>query len=279
MDPFKKRNPVEEWRRLKRSTIYRLHRRGIPLNRQDREICRLKNSHVGKRAFVIGNGPSLRVSDLELLRNEITFGSNKVYLAFDQTAWRPTYYSVSDRLVAKNNAAKIRTLDLRKILSDEVKEYFPDVTDVLWFHELFGTGDFSQNLLLGSCAGATIIYHQLQIAFYMGITEVYILGADFSFNVPAAKVATNVPGYTVALESKGESNHFHPDYRKPGEIWGVPDLDEQLRSFTKAKEVYESAGRKIINSSRQTKLEVFSRVPLETVLGLPERPIPSATSP
>ena len=38
------------------------------------------NCHAGKRAFVIGNGPSLRDTDLHKLAGEVTFGSNRIYL-------------------------------------------------------------------------------------------------------------------------------------------------------------------------------------------------------
>lgn len=41
-----------------------------PLTKDSREIKKMKNTHTGERCFIIGNGPSLRAEDLELLRNE-----------------------------------------------------------------------------------------------------------------------------------------------------------------------------------------------------------------
>jgi len=63
----------------------------------------LKNKHLNKRSFIIGTGPSLTIKDLELLENEITFGCNKLYLAFDNTDWRPTYFTMSDPIHLKNS--------------------------------------------------------------------------------------------------------------------------------------------------------------------------------
>ena len=36
------------------------------------------------------------MDDLEQLKNEVTFASTKIYLAFDMTSWRPSYYVVED---------------------------------------------------------------------------------------------------------------------------------------------------------------------------------------
>ena len=42
----------------------------------------LKDKHKGERCFIIGNGPSLKQTDLTKLKNEYTFGLNRIYLAF-----------------------------------------------------------------------------------------------------------------------------------------------------------------------------------------------------
>ena len=50
------------------------------------------------RAFVIGNGPSLKAEQLDLLHQNdcITFGVNRIHLIYDQTKWRPTYWVIMD---------------------------------------------------------------------------------------------------------------------------------------------------------------------------------------
>ena len=47
----------------------------------DAKLKALKDCHRGRRAVIVGNGPSLNVADLERLKDEITFASNKIYLA------------------------------------------------------------------------------------------------------------------------------------------------------------------------------------------------------
>ena len=48
------------------------------------------------RAFVIGNGPSLKAEHLDRLRNEVTFGVNRIHLIYPQTSWRPTSWVIMD---------------------------------------------------------------------------------------------------------------------------------------------------------------------------------------
>ena len=64
-------------------------------------LKQFQNIHIGERCFIVGNGPSLRCEDLDMLKQEITFGSNYIYKIFNKTDWRPTYYFNSDNMVLK----------------------------------------------------------------------------------------------------------------------------------------------------------------------------------
>jgi len=59
--------------------------------RQDsiRRLTALKDKHRGERCFIIGNGPSLRNTDLSCLRNEYTFGMNRIYLISRKSGLKP----------------------------------------------------------------------------------------------------------------------------------------------------------------------------------------------
>ena len=60
----------------------------------------LKDSRKGERCFIIGNGPSLRQTDLSRLKGEATFGMNRFYLAFPEIGFQTTYYlSVNDLVI------------------------------------------------------------------------------------------------------------------------------------------------------------------------------------
>ena len=86
----------------------------------------------------------------------------------------------------------------------------------------------------------------------MGCTEIVLIGVDHSYQLPSVK-----QGNRYIYE--GERNHFHPDYRAPGEAWHQPNLDVLERSYGKARDVCAASGIRIVNASRHSALTVFER--------------------
>ena len=224
-----------------------------------------KDIHKGERGFIIATGPSLKVSDLDRLVGEVTFSCNKIFLAFDQTDWRPTYYSIIDRLVAQEMSEKVREIRSTKIFSGVTRPFIHD-TDILWLRDLPSpvvdgnrVATFSTDLSVGTYGGATVVYTLMQMAYYMGIQTLYLLGLDFKFTASPDTGKKTAAG-EVILQQANEVNHFHPNYRQTQSYWTQPRLDEQYKAFICAKQAFEADGRQILNASRQTALDVFERV-------------------
>ena len=57
------------------------------------------NKHRGRRCFLIGNGPSLKQTDMSRLKGEFTFGTNRIYLMFPELGFPTTYYLSINSLV------------------------------------------------------------------------------------------------------------------------------------------------------------------------------------
>jgi hypothetical protein len=230
-----------------------------------------KGKHAGARAFIIGNGPSLRISDLDLLSEEITFACNKIYLAFPETAWKPTYYTVEDHLVAQQNQIEIEAMQkvAAKLFPHTLALHGIHFSDSLiypfiWKDVYPALPDFSDDAARGFHWGSTVVYTMLQLAAFMGIREVYLMGIDFSFSIPSQCEGTT--GKFKIYVSEGEHNHFHPDYRKPGEHWHQPNLEYQEKSFLSARNYFETHGGRIFNATRGGCLECFPRIDLDTLL-------------
>ena len=64
---------------------------GFPVTANDQKQAAFKDEDKGERCFVIGNGPSLGVSDLDRLRGETTFAAKKI--------WRPCRMCQTTRLM------------------------------------------------------------------------------------------------------------------------------------------------------------------------------------
>lgn len=243
-------------------------KKALPNKENDEKLFALKGYHKGRRAVIVGNGPSLKPEDLDCLKGEITFASNKIYLAFDETDWRPTYLTVTDTVVAENIQDYLKHSNLCKIFGHGAFQYFQDSNDVVFGNPpSSGVNLLEWDLVKGVSTGHSVLYWDLELAFWMGIREVYAIGLDFSFDVSSKPTGEKAMGNDV-LVAAGEVNHFHPDYRPKGELWTMPQMDEQREDFRFALEKYKSDGGMIYNASRKTKLDVWPRVDFDDVFGV-----------
>jgi hypothetical protein len=218
----------------------------------------LKNKHSNKRAFIIGNGPSLAVDDLELRKDEITFAANKIWLLFNQTEWRPTYYSITDRLEMRKNKDNINKVsaDLNFFPCFMVNEARQVLSNSIYFNNNPDSAD--SNLQDGLDIGPTVVYTLIRISIYMGFHEICLLGLDHNYMIPD-QYRNFKKGDNNIIISEGEMNHFHKDYRKKGEEWAQPELELLEKYYVKIKKYAEKHNIKIYNASRSTKLEVFEK--------------------
>ena len=252
----------------------RLAAEGVALTVNDRALLALRDRHRGQRAFIVGNGPSLRMDDLDRLVGEVTFGCNRIYLAFPETRFRPTYYTAIDALGVQLDAPAIDAVgvddpDMCKLMPYDVRPWLRRRAQCVFFDMGAGnlagfSGDPLRQELFG---GYSVLFIQMQLAFYMGVAEVYVIGCDHHWRIPAGE-PERVWGDAV-LTSEGERNHFHPDYRRPGERWNLPKVDLQEKAFAIARRHYERAGRRIFNATRGGQLEVFERRDFDEVVTRP----------
>ena len=120
----------------------------------------------------------------------------------------------------------------------------------------YRTPRFSLDAAQRLYCGQSVTYINLQLAFYMGFTEVYLIGMDFSYTIPASAI---IDGLSIT-STEDDPNHFHPDYFGTGKKWHDPQLDQVRKCYEHAKKVFEEQGRCIYNASKGGKLEVFPRV-------------------
>jgi len=222
---------------------------------QNDRIKEFHDIHKGKRCFIIATGPSLRVEDLNRLKEhgEICFSMNRIYNIFDRTDWRPDYYMIQDYEMIEDIADEVAALDLpykfvtslpesywRQIMLPLTIKYYSIIEDIRSC-----APRFSKDVSKCAYDGKTVTYACLQMAVYMGFEEIYLLGVDFN--------------YSEDIHSEG--NHFPGYHVKDKQIRLYPFSKERvLSAYESAKEFADSHDIRIYNATRGGKLEVFERV-------------------
>ncbi|MGN0674741.1 MAG: 6-hydroxymethylpterin diphosphokinase MptE-like protein [Oscillospiraceae bacterium] len=234
------------------------------LNRQrhfDRYFKEIKNSCKGKRCFIIGNGPSLTSNDLDMLVNEDCFASNHIYKIFGKTKWRPKYYAAVDRYIS---------------LPPDLEKYNFSGLFIGSYHWRFNKDDFKTAVCLRShqvlsdkkckfsddienCVyvTSTVSYVLMQIAVYMGYSEIYLLGFDHNYSLEV-----NEQGKVIKNENV--KSHYYSGKNDSA----IADINSMTLSYCKMRDYCKGNGIVIKNATRGGKLEVFERVDFDSLLNL-----------
>jgi len=266
------------------NTLLRASERVAPLpglsSDQQRILARnekFRNLHQGRRAFVIGTGPSLETQDLGPLRNEITFCLSGFWKHPIVEDWQPTYYCFSDPLTFDGS-------EVMKEFLGRVTAKVPDTTffvplaarEVVTAQDLLPAGQtfyFADYGDLGKMDVSEIDFTTfipgvmnvaqlcIMLAIYTGASPIYLLGLDHDW-----------------LAHTGETKHFytghaglekHPEVRPILADWGYKFLMEcQLTgwyAYESLLRLSERKGIEIVNATAGGFLDVFKRANYETL--------------
>lgn len=230
-------------------------------------LLALREKYAGtKRAFIIGNGPSLNDTDLSLLKDEVTFCVNGFFLKMPELGWEPTFYLVEDHLVAEDRAEAINALTGPIKLFPAYLAYCIDpAEDVVFFNhrprKSYPLGfDFTSDAASITYTGCTVTFTAMQLAHWLGFEEIYLIGVDASYSIPEDVEQSDQYGVGVLDMGSDDPNHFHPDYFGKGYRWHDPQVDKMLEAYSEARSYADAAGRPIYNATVGGELEVFQRV-------------------
>lgn len=231
------------------------------------ELAKFKDIHKGKRAFLIGNGPSLSMEDLSVLHqnHEICFAVNHIYKVYAQTVWRPDYLCMTDDICISECKDKFDRLmeESTFFVSDHVIRKYCDDPKLQQVH-LIPSGEFAPNMpefssdiTIGTYTGGNVVYGLMfQVAAYMGFDELYLLGVenDYQGGQP------------------DKQDHFIKNYYSPKEKERISVYDRNAFSSERIICAYQKAelysrkhGFRIYNATRGGKVEVFERVDFDTL--------------
>lgn len=233
----------------------------FPRSEDGRYMAGLKNSHKGERCFIIGNGPSLTSEDLTKLKDEFCFATNRIYYMFDKTEWRPSMYVSFDLDVIAKEVDKVQNVDCdTRLFNLNAKKYFK--RDDKRNHYFFLKGKFKINR---NGTGQTTVNDDLskfmtltdnvtgvclQLAFYMGFGEIYLIGVDHSYGSKSG--SGNAQNYFAGMK---------------GSIPPSFNLEATNKSYQTLCDYAKQKGIKVFNATRGGKLEIFERADFDSVVG------------
>jgi hypothetical protein len=219
-----------------------------------RRMQELHNSHAGERCFIIGNGPSLRQTDLSKLQRDYTFGLNRIYLIFSELGFTTSCLVSVNDLVLEQCAEEMKALKLPKYLTWRARRWFSGDRQAVFVDTDFtGAEGFSPDASGRVFEGFTVTYVALQLAFYMGFSQAILIGVDHNFS-------TQGPANKAVISQGDDPNHFSPNYFGAGFMWQLPDLQGSERAYRMAKNAYENNGRHVLDATIGGKLTIFPKV-------------------
>jgi len=225
------------------------------------------NQHRGRRAFVLGNGPSLNCHDLGVLKDEVVLVSNGFACHPILQAWQPQALGLSDPLYFEHpdefagEFARMRErlhcdffapIAAREVIA--ARGFLP--LDRCYFH--YGHGSMAEHrswtldLTRPMPSGQTVTLLLICIALYLGCDPVYLVGMDHDF-----------------LASPKKQTHFSEDYESGVNVptytsFGYRQLMEACalmwRGYENVARVAAQSGQRIFNASEGGFLDVFPRV-------------------
>ena len=219
-----------------------------------------KNIHKGQRCFIIATGPSLNKTPVSHIKNEIMFGVNTLYRGFDKYGIHPKYYVLGDGDIFHSQHKELLQTNTIMFLVGAPGHYYInnknyydsksncDVIPIQRLGRMNIKSDFSKDLTKGSYISGSVTIHCLQIAYYLGFEEVYLVGADCDY-------------------SKGHHYDGKRTIKKEAPVMSTEEGQQRVfKGYEICKRVFEKDGRKIYNATVGGKLEVFERQPLEVIV-------------
>ncbi len=220
-------------------------------------LKRYENIHRGQKAVILCNGPSLNSIDFDLLDGVFCFGLNKINLLFNRTQFRPSCIVAVNGLVIRQNQLFFETTNIPIFLdalhARRLMKFHTNHIHLCCYENAFAyrpTKFVSQ--------GGTVTFVALQLAFYMGFAEVALVGCDHYFS-------TSGRPHEELQGGKLDPNHFDPAYFA-NQTWQAPDLTMSEKSYAQALEAFQADGRRLVNASTQTKLDILPRTTLTEFL-------------
>lgn len=235
---------------------------GLLNEKKYESICSLKNAHKGERCFIVATGPSLTIEDLMALQGEVVMGVNSLVKLIDKLPYEIKYFGIQDSLVYNKIGSLIERSSLKTVfVTDKIYAKSKQLVDNKYIrfplyscrHAIHGemmplASGFTNDPSKVVYSGYSITFSMLQIAVYMGFSEIYLLGCDCNY------------------DTRGGNQHFVESGHVDKYASSVGE--RMIYAYKVAKEWLENnrPDVKVYNATRGGMLEVFPRKTVDQVI-------------
>lgn len=223
-----------------------------------KKLDALRDSHKGEQCVIIGNGPSLKNTDLTRLKDVFTIGMNRFYMAFPDLGFSTSILLTVNDLVIEQCADDLRKLPIPTFVSWRGRKHIQPSSNLHYLYTSYIKPRFNGDATGRLWEGATVTFVGMQLAYFLGFTQVILIGVDHNFTTKGT------PNTTV-VSTGDDPNHFHPGYFGQGFRWQLPDLETSEIAYSMARDAYMNAGREILDATVGGKLAVFPKVDFDTI--------------
>lgn len=254
----------------------------VPLEYQDiiQRNIRFCNIHQGERIFIIGNGPSIKNTDLKKIKDAKKMVVSNFYLHKDYAMVNPDYYCLAqftytdkfDEYSAYNwlqeignnskepqfffNISEKNLIDKCRCFEGKKINYmYLDVLNCDYYDEI----DITNKMMCGQ----SVTIDCIQLAIYMGFQSIYLVGIEHS------EIITKQYDYfydrkesilkdkdTYASDSGEIIEKFSTQLYTRNYLW---------KQYEKLKDIAETKGVNIYNATKGGILDVFERVDFDSL--------------
>lgn len=253
-----------------------------------KENTKFKNLHKGERVFILATGPSIKTQNLKPLKNEYCIAVSHFHLHDDIKIINPLYHVLAPQhppFTFKDSSKYFK--DFHNAYDHQNTTIFLGLTNYKYnylnllsqYPELsyprlkyldysasrqIDENNFSDDSIWDISKTPftirTIIYSAIQVAAYMGFSEIFLIGCDHDYLQDISRT-TNHHFYK---EEKGISDKEHLE-QFTRERWFF-EYYMRWKQYRLMNEYAQSKGIKIFNATNGGMLDVFERVNLKDIL-------------
>lgn len=238
----------------------------------------LKNKHNGERCFILASGPSINLHNLEYLKDEHCIAVSQFFLHEQINTIKPEYHCLApqhhpfkhdtNKIIFDNftNSYKIKPklfigntqyeFSYHNFLQKH-KEYNIDVK-YIDYSVNYGINENNYmdervwDLQNNPFYPRTVVYTALQLAYFLGFKEIYLLGVDHDYINELGRKNHHFYNEDISYDDGKHLESFTT------EKW-FEEYYIRWKQYRLMKQFLTSKGVKIFNASKKSLLDVFEK--------------------